>query len=358
MERGTIAYVRDGEDFMLGRAVAANQGTAHRNVRSSVHRRSMGHMRRTLYPAFGFSKAGDSVSLLTCKWQSRSPGSVFSRLLESIAAALLLRQWKLPAMHGAACVLKDSSGPVQMEEKGEAGLQEEKASTSLTPTTPPERPSLLPWLLRCGHHSYKRWRNGVTGGTTRAGVRVSCDGTSAAVGAWVQGEKVGRVSSCSLSKEEKAVVTTRRKLQRKRTRVLRRELRGASAGSLLRTPRGDAIILGVSRGHLWFGLSGGQADGGGAWYWSRPELADLFLAKKVMHDHTTALVPMSVLVQLLQTLSTRVSIQVTVISSDEDSPPPPQPWNCEFCTMENAPGASACCVCESPRAMPDDVRPF
>jgi hypothetical protein len=58
MDKGTISFFKDGEDFNLGKVVVINMGVAYHNLR-----RNNRSPCSVLYPCFGIKSAGDQLSL-------------------------------------------------------------------------------------------------------------------------------------------------------------------------------------------------------------------------------------------------------------------------------------------------------
>ena len=65
MDKGTISFFKDGEDFNLGKVVVVNMGVAYHNLRRNNRSPSS-----VLYPCFGIKTAGDQLSLKASKWVS------------------------------------------------------------------------------------------------------------------------------------------------------------------------------------------------------------------------------------------------------------------------------------------------
>lgn len=65
MDHGTIAFVKDGEDFNVGKMVVNNMGIAYHNLR-----RSSRTALPELYPCFGMKNSGDQLSIARSRWFS------------------------------------------------------------------------------------------------------------------------------------------------------------------------------------------------------------------------------------------------------------------------------------------------
>ena len=65
MDKGTISFFKDGEDFNLGKVVVVNMGVAYHNLRRNNRSPSS-----VLYPCFGIKTAGDQLSIRSSKWVS------------------------------------------------------------------------------------------------------------------------------------------------------------------------------------------------------------------------------------------------------------------------------------------------
>ena len=148
MDRGLIAYIRDGDDFLSGRRLAINQGTATHFVRSGgigggrSGPGQPGSKSVTLYPSFGFSKPTDKITLKDAKWHSLKNSATPRQMLDdAISATLLLSHWDV--------------------------------SKKLS--------SRLPgWFVREAHALMGGWRHGLLQYAARAGVGIAFDPSESA----------------------------------------------------------------------------------------------------------------------------------------------------------------------------------
>jgi hypothetical protein len=91
MDRGTLTFFKDGEDFNVGRVTVANMGVAYRNVRKSASRHSSSTM---LYPCFGVKTSGDSLSIQDTHWMSYSGLDSTQSMQRAMQALSFAHAWK------------------------------------------------------------------------------------------------------------------------------------------------------------------------------------------------------------------------------------------------------------------------
>ena len=94
MDRGTISFFKDGEDFNVGKVTVIDMGVAYHNLRKTSSRYSASQM---LFPCFGM-KSGDELSIKQNHWISQ-PGYSSNHLLSQILESLqIMYEW-----HGSMC---------------------------------------------------------------------------------------------------------------------------------------------------------------------------------------------------------------------------------------------------------------
>jgi hypothetical protein len=89
MDHGTISFIKDGEDFNLGRMNVINMGVAYHNLRRMGTRSA----NSVLYPCFGVKMNGDELSIRKQHWISSrglSPASLMERVIQ---ARKVLHDW-------------------------------------------------------------------------------------------------------------------------------------------------------------------------------------------------------------------------------------------------------------------------
>jgi hypothetical protein len=89
MDHGTISFIKDGEDFNVGKHVVMNMGVAYHNLR-----RSNRSSNSVLYPCFGVKSSGDELSIRKCKWVSRKGLGSSSLLNHILKSKGLMSQWR------------------------------------------------------------------------------------------------------------------------------------------------------------------------------------------------------------------------------------------------------------------------
>jgi hypothetical protein len=91
MDRGTLTFFKDGEDFNIGRVTVVNMGVAYHNVRKSASRHSSSSM---LYPCFGVKTSGDSLSIKDTHWMSYSGLDSTQSMQRAMQALSFAHAWK------------------------------------------------------------------------------------------------------------------------------------------------------------------------------------------------------------------------------------------------------------------------
>jgi hypothetical protein len=92
MDRGTLTFFKDGEDFNLGRVTVINMGIAYHNVRKLSTRYTS---TSTLFPCFGMKSAGDQLTINNCHWISEEGLNATNYLEKLINCWEFLSNWKL-----------------------------------------------------------------------------------------------------------------------------------------------------------------------------------------------------------------------------------------------------------------------
>jgi hypothetical protein len=92
MDRGTLTFFKDGEDFNLGRVTVINMGIAYHNVRKLSTRYTS---TSTLFPCFGMKSTGDQLTINNCHWISEEGLNATNYLEKLINCWEFLSNWKL-----------------------------------------------------------------------------------------------------------------------------------------------------------------------------------------------------------------------------------------------------------------------
>ncbi|CAM9487476.1 unnamed protein product [Chrysoparadoxa australica] len=93
MDRGTLAFVKDGEDFNIGRPVVVNMGIAYHHLRRNSREARCG-LGMAMYPCFGVKSRGDQLSLSGSKWYSQRGKSQSLRMQELIDSMLAVHLFR------------------------------------------------------------------------------------------------------------------------------------------------------------------------------------------------------------------------------------------------------------------------
>ena len=226
-DRGTLAFVKDGDDFNAGRAVVSHLGVAYANLWRRYGDRAPAS-RAGLYACLGLKGDGDRLSFREGKsWSSDGGGGGFERAL---AALRRVRDYDA-ALNGDRAAV---AGP--LADFGAAAAAR--------------------WLA-----TYDAVEGGGTTVTARSRARVDVD-LDASAGAF---ERV--LSRAGLVLAEGEV--------------------WPGHGAPCSTPHGPGALVGVcGRGHLWYAASG--VDDDRAWYWTPGELRAHVEAGKVRGATTKA----------------------------------------------------------------------
>jgi SPRY domain-containing SOCS box protein 3 len=89
MDKGTISFFKDGEDFNLGKVVVINMGVAYHNLR-----RNNRSPCSVLYPCFGIKSSGDQLSLRGSRWVSSKGLGPAALLRHTLEAKHILAHWR------------------------------------------------------------------------------------------------------------------------------------------------------------------------------------------------------------------------------------------------------------------------
>lgn len=209
MDEGRIEFIKDGDYF--GARKLDYFGTAYDHLRSGD--RDSETSSTTMYPVFGFKDNGGGVTLEKSKWFSKDGNTPEQDLASVLQAATLLQRWDRPA------------GQVVR----------------------------IPAAIK--QEAYKRFvsmhSRRFTEEMTRAKVTCVFDRSASACTA-------ARHSGPEPNEEDAAMIGMAEAMG------LPADLRG---GDRVRTPRGEATVIGAYRGKLWYRVDGDE----GAWYWHRGE---------------------------------------------------------------------------------------
>jgi len=227
-DKGTISFVKDGDDFNAGRPVVANLGVAF----SSIWRRAASRSpasKAGLYACLGVKGEGDRLSLAGCKSWSSLEDPQFSGVpprlaqLETIVNALVvIDSWRAHAR----LLGTGRRSPHFRHSQQRQGWRLVTAAADR--------------IHRC-------WRSNRTRAivASRALCNVELDTSTSAI------IKVAVASGLPQKWVSSAL----------------------HSGASCRLPQGEVRVVGVARGHVWF--AGASVDEGRAWYWTSKELQTL-----------------------------------------------------------------------------------
>lgn len=101
MDRGTVSFVKDGDDFNMGRPVVVNMGIAYHHLRRVGRTDASGHHGLAMYPCFGVKSAGDQMTVRGQKWFSRRGLGHARRVRQAVDAIVAARQLRRSIVAGA-----------------------------------------------------------------------------------------------------------------------------------------------------------------------------------------------------------------------------------------------------------------
>jgi hypothetical protein len=291
LERGELSFLREGFDAnFFGGAHAAkpscsNMGVAFKHLLSDGSKHEMGKRVRTSYwPVFGFSKAGDKLSLRSGKWVSEPFTNRAPSLKHLLRSAELLQMYTTTATAKSNVHLETASTESTAATEA-ASDSTSSSSTVMAPSTAGafgSGPALPSWCLSEAKQAWQQLYSGRHAHVTRAGTEVLVNPAKGAVARCGGGE-------------------------------------GCWAGDRIATDRGLALVLGAGPGsRLWYKVDGED----GAWFWSPQEAADL--RKKAQ--------------EAAQLVAAGVA----------PPPTKPTEWACGVCTFLNPVGVPECSLCGSP----------
>lgn len=90
MDRGTLTFFKDGNDFNVDRVTVVNMGVAYRNVRKACGRHSSSGV---LYPCFGVKTSGDCLSIKDHHWISYAGVDAVQSMQRALQALKYARAW-------------------------------------------------------------------------------------------------------------------------------------------------------------------------------------------------------------------------------------------------------------------------
>eukprot|EP01040_Poterioochromonas_malhamensis_P001185 gene1185-1258_t len=90
MDRGTLSFFKDGEDFNVGKVVVINMGIAYHNVRKTAARHSSSS---TLYPCFGMKNSSDQLSISNSHWISEEGVNSTKYLQNILTFSQTMQNW-------------------------------------------------------------------------------------------------------------------------------------------------------------------------------------------------------------------------------------------------------------------------
>lgn len=102
MDRGTVSFVKDGDDFNVGRPVVVNMGVAYHHLRRVGRRDASGRHGLVMYPCFGVRSTGDQMTVLGQKWLSRRGLGHARRVRQAVDAVVAARELRRSFVIGAS----------------------------------------------------------------------------------------------------------------------------------------------------------------------------------------------------------------------------------------------------------------
>lgn len=138
-----MSFVKDGDDFNMGRPVVVNMGIAYHHLRRVGRSDASGRNGLAMYPCFGMKSTGDQMTVRGQKWLSRRGLGHARRVRQAVDSIVAARELRRSLMMGA-----------------------------LPPAS----------LVEGGRRRYRRWRRGrFSSYPTRAGFSCDIDVTGAAL---------------------------------------------------------------------------------------------------------------------------------------------------------------------------------
>ena len=101
MDRGTVSFVKDGDDFNMGRPVVVNMGIAYHHLRRVGRNDASGRNGLAMYPCFGVKAPGDQMTVRGQKWLSRRGLGHARRVRQAVDAIVAARELKRSLIIGA-----------------------------------------------------------------------------------------------------------------------------------------------------------------------------------------------------------------------------------------------------------------
>lgn len=101
MDRGTVSFVKDGDDFNMGRPVVVNMGIAYHHLRRVGRSDAAGRNGLAMYPCFGVKSAGDQLTVRGQKWLSRRGLGHARRIRQAVDAIVAARELRRSLVAGA-----------------------------------------------------------------------------------------------------------------------------------------------------------------------------------------------------------------------------------------------------------------
>jgi hypothetical protein len=138
MNRGTLSFFKDGEDFNIGKVVVINMGIAYHNLRKTTARHSSSASSSSsssvvVYPCFGMKNGGDQLTISNSHWISEKGIAEASPLyLEKLIKYLkYIQLWKESFQVTASCISSCSVFPSDVSSSSSSS----SSSLSIVPPT-------------------------------------------------------------------------------------------------------------------------------------------------------------------------------------------------------------------------------
>lgn len=101
MDRGTVSFVKDGDDFNMGRPVVVNMGVAYHHLRRVGRSDASGRHGLAMYPCFGMKSTGDQMTVRGQKWLSRKGLGHARRVRQAVDSIVAARELRRSLVVGA-----------------------------------------------------------------------------------------------------------------------------------------------------------------------------------------------------------------------------------------------------------------